>query len=56
MKGTRYTQEQIVGILKEVQSGRPVGEVCRQYGVSEATVYLWKKKFGGLVLRSDFAE
>ena len=50
MKGTRYTEEQIVGILKEAQSGRPVAEVCRQYGVSEATVYLWKKKFGGMEL------
>jgi putative transposase len=48
LKRTRYTGEQIVGILKEVESGKPIVEICRQYGVSEQTIYNWKKKYGGL--------
>ncbi len=47
-KGTRYTEEQIIRILKEVESGTTVVEVCRQYGVSEQTVYRWRSKYGGL--------
>jgi putative transposase len=47
-KGTRYTEEQIIRILKEVESGTTVAEVCRQYGVSEQTVYRWRTKYGGL--------
>jgi putative transposase len=47
-KGTRYTEEQIIRILKEVESGTTVAEVCRQYGVSEQTVYRWRNKYGGL--------
>jgi putative transposase len=47
-KGTRYTEEQILRILKEVGNGTKVGEVCRQYGVSEQTVYRWRNKYGGL--------
>lgn len=48
MKQTRYTEEQIVGILKEVESGKAIAEVCRQYGVTDQTIYNWKKKFGGM--------
>jgi len=44
----RYSEEAIIHILKEVESGKVVAEVCRQYGVSEATVYNWRKKYGGL--------
>ena len=47
-KGTRYKEEQIIRILKEVESGIRVAEVCRKYGVSEQTVYRWRNKYGGL--------
>ena len=47
-KGTCYTEEQIIRILKEVESGISVAEVCRKYGVSEQTVYRWRNKYGGL--------
>ena len=48
MKKSRFTETQIVKILKEVKSGRLVKEVCREYGVSEATYYNWKSKYGGM--------
>jgi len=48
MKGKRYSEEQIVRILKEVEGGRSVAEVCREYGVSEQSVYRWRTKYGGL--------
>jgi len=48
VKQTRYTEEHIVGILKEVESGKAIAEVCRQYGVTDQTIYNWKKKFGGM--------
>jgi len=47
-KGTRYKEEQIIRILKEVESGISVTEVCRKYGVAEQTVYQWRNKYGGL--------
>lgn len=47
-KGTRYTEEQILRILKEVESSSRINEVCRKYGVSEQTVYRWRTKYGGL--------
>jgi putative transposase len=47
-RGTRYKEEQIIRILKEVESGISVAEVCRKYGVSEQTVYRWRNKYGGL--------
>ena len=47
-KGTRYKEEQIIRILKEVESGTTVAEVCRKYGVSEQTVYRWRSKYEGL--------
>lgn len=47
-KGTRYSEEQIIRILKEVEGGTSVAEVCRKYGVSEQTVYRWRSKYGGL--------
>lgn len=47
-KGNRYKEEQIIRILKEVESGISVAEVCRKYGVSEQTVYRWRNKYGGL--------
>ena len=48
MKGKRYSQEQIAYALKRVEAGAKGGEVCRELGVSEATLYVWKKKYGGL--------
>jgi putative transposase len=48
MKGKRYSQEQIIYALKRVESGAKGTEVCRELGVSEATFYLWKKKYGGM--------
>lgn len=47
-RGTRYKEEQIIRILKEVDSGISVAEVCRKYGVAEQTVYRWRNKYGGL--------
>ena len=48
MKRGQFTEEQIIGILKEVEAGQKVGEVCRKYGVSEATYYRWKNVYSGL--------
>ena len=48
MKRKRYTEEQVIRILKEVEGGRPVTEVCRKYGVSEQSVYRWRTKYGGM--------
>ena len=50
MKKKRFTEEQIAFALRQEESGIPVGEVCRKMGVSEATFYRWKKKFGSLGL------
>lgn len=47
-KGTRYKEEQIIRILKEVESGTTVVEVCRKYAVSEQTVYRWRSKYSGI--------
>ncbi len=47
-KGTRYTEEQIVRILKEVETGTSVAEVCRKYELAEQTIYRWRSKYGGL--------
>ena len=48
MKRKRYTEEQIIGILREHESGVETAEVCRRYGISSATFYTWKSKYGGL--------
>jgi len=48
VKRSKYTEEQIAFALKQAELGTPVPEVCRKMGVSEATFYNWKKKFGGL--------
>lgn len=50
MKQKRYTDEQITYALRQAEAGIPVADVCRQMGVSEASFYLWKKKFGKLGL------
>jgi putative transposase len=48
MKKSRYSETQIVKILKEVETGKLVKDVCRQYGISDATYYNWKAKYGGM--------
>ncbi len=50
MKQGRYREEQIIGILKEAESGIKIDELCRKYGVSDATYYNWKAKYWGLTL------
>lgn len=48
MRKARFSEEQITYALKQVESGRPVGEVCRQVGVSEQSFYRWKRKYEGM--------
>jgi len=48
MKKSRFTESQILSILKEVESGMKVQDVCRQHGISDGTYYYWKSKFGGM--------
>ena len=48
MKRSRFTEEQIIGILKEHEAGVPVADLCRKHGVSDASIYKWKAKFGGM--------
>lgn len=44
----RFTEEQIIGFLREADAGMPVKELCRRHGFSEASYYLWRAKFGGM--------
>ncbi len=48
MKRSRFTEEQIIGILKEQEAGAATADVCRRHGISSATFYKWKAKYGGL--------
>ena len=48
MKGKRYTEEQIIRILKEIETGKSVAETCRKHNVSENTVYRWRSKYRGM--------
>jgi putative transposase len=48
MKRSRFSDEQIIGILKEHQAGLSATELCRKYGVSDATFYKWRSKYGGM--------
>ena len=44
----RFTEEQIIGFLKQAAAGTPVKELCRKHGFSDASFYLWRRKFGGM--------
>ncbi len=46
----RFSEEQIIGILKEAEAGMKVAELCRKHGISDATYYNWKAKFGGMTV------
>ena len=48
MRKSRFTEEQIIGMIKEQESGTPTSDVCRKYGVSSASFYKYKAKFGGM--------
>ena len=48
MKPSRFMEEQIIGILREQEAGAKTGDICRKYGISSATFYKWKAKYGGL--------
>ena len=48
MKRSRFTEDQIIGILKEHEAGVPVLELCRKHGVSTASLYKWKARYGGM--------
>ena len=48
MKRSRYSEEQIIGILKEHQAGMTAADLCRKHGISDATFYKWRSKYGGL--------
>ncbi len=48
MKRSKFTEEQIIGILREQEAGAKTAELCRRHGISSATFYAWKAKFGGM--------
>ncbi len=48
MKKSRFSEAQIIGVLREQEAGSPTAEVCRRHGISEQTFYRWKSKYGGL--------
>jgi putative transposase len=48
MKKSRYNEGQIIAVLKEHQAGIPVSDLCRKHGISDATFYTWRKKYGGM--------
>jgi putative transposase len=48
MKGKRFTEEQIIKVLQEADSGLPIPELCRKHGISQPSYYRWKSKYGGM--------
>jgi putative transposase len=52
MKKSRFTESQIIGILKELRAGEKAATLCRRHGISEATLYNWRSKYGGLEVSS----
>jgi len=50
LKGKRYTEEQIIAVLKEGEAGAKIADLCRRYGMSEASYYNWKAKYAGMTI------
>ena len=50
MKRNRFSEEQIIGILKEHEAGVTVSDLCRKHGISDGSIYKWKDKFGGIMV------
>ena len=50
MKAKRFSEEQIIGVLKEADAGAKTKELCRRHGISEATFYNWRAKYGGMTV------
>ena len=50
MKGRRFTEEQIIGVLKEAEAGAKTKELCRRHGISQTTFFNWKAKYGGMTV------
>ena len=48
MRKSKFSEEQIIGFLRQAEAGMPVGEICRKGGFSDATFYKWRSKFGGM--------
>jgi len=48
MRKSRFSEEQIINVLKEQQAGVPVADLCRKHGISDATFYTWRTKYGGM--------
>ena len=53
MPRKRFTEEQIIGVLKEAETGVKIPDLCRQHGISDGTFYAWKAKYGGLTVIYD---
>ena len=56
MKKTRFSETKIVSILKKQEAGIPTADICREYGISQATFYNWKAKYGGLEVKAVITE
>jgi putative transposase len=50
LKARQYTEEQIIAVLKEGEAGAKIGDLCRKYGMSDATYYNWKSKYSGMIV------